>query len=51
MSINEEGLPQTREASERIEQMEKEEKEYQLIQDKLLEAEKNLHRDPFFPES
>jgi hypothetical protein len=54
MSIDDEGLPQTRKADERIEQMEKqmekEDKEFQLIEDKLLEAEKNLRRDPFFPE-
>jgi hypothetical protein len=30
--------------------MEKGEKEFQHTEDKLLEAEKRLRRDPFFPE-
>jgi hypothetical protein len=53
MSIDEEGLPQTREAAERIEQiekqMEKEEKEFDLIEDKLNKAEKDLHRGAIIP--
>ena len=53
MSIDEEGLPQTREAAERIEQiekqMEKDGEEFQIIEDKLHKAEKDLHRGAIIP--
>ena len=53
MSIDDEGLPQTRETAERIEQiekqMEKEVEEFQVIEDKLRKSEKNLHRGAIIP--
>jgi hypothetical protein len=53
MSIDEEGLPQSREVAKRIEQMEKQleqvEEDFKVLEGKLREAEKDLHRDPFIP--
>jgi hypothetical protein len=54
MNIDEEGLPQSREVAGRVEQMEKQldrvEEDFKVLEDKLREAEKDLHRDPFLPE-
>jgi hypothetical protein len=53
MSIDGQDLPQTREAAKRIEQLEeqlvKDEEQYKLLENKLREVEKGLHRDPSSP--